>query len=174
MLLAKSLRTLLAVGFVLLVAIGCAPTATPTEIPPTPTPTPIPTTPTPLPPTATSPPRPTDTPPPEAIASKVEDVVGVWKSLFEGRVAYMHFKPDGTFNLTKAVEELSTSYVTGKFWFEGTVFHVDDELCRGPGTYEVRVLKEGDKRIQLTFVKIKDSCRERANDWRKPMIWVGP
>jgi len=168
MLLAKSLRTLLAVGFVLLVAIGCAPTATPTEIPLTPAPIT-------LPPTATSPPQPTDTPPPGAIASKVEDMVGVWKSRFVGTVAYMHFKPDGTFNLTKTVEGLeSTPYVTGKFWFEGTVFHVDDDGCHDPGTYEVRVLKEGDKPIQLTFVKIKDSCRERANDWRKPMLWVGP
>lgn len=51
MLLAKMLRTLLGVGIVVLIGIGCAPAATPTPIPPTATLTPIP-------PTATATPVP--------------------------------------------------------------------------------------------------------------------
>jgi hypothetical protein len=107
------------------------------------------------------------------IASQVEDVAGVWKSRFLGAVAYMHFKPDATFRLDESVEE-TNAYITGRFWFEGTAFHVDDNGCDDPGTYQVRVLKEGGKPIQLTFVKIKDTCPERARDWRMPVLWVEP
>ncbi len=53
MLLAKMLRTLLGIGIVILIAIGCAPAATPTPIPPIATSTPIPPTATPVPPTPT-------------------------------------------------------------------------------------------------------------------------
>jgi hypothetical protein len=127
-----------------------------------------------MPPTATSTPRPTATlAPGEVIASQVEDLVGVWESRFQGRVAYMHFKPDGRYRLDQTVEE-TNPYIKGRFWFEGTLFHADDNGCRDPGTYEVRVLKEGDKPIWLTFVKIEDTCPERARDWRTPMRWVEP
>ena len=85
----------------------------------------------------------------------------------------MHFKPDGTFRLDETVEE-TNPYVTGEFWFEGTVFHVDDNGCRDPGKYEVWVLEEGDIPVQLTFVKVKDTCPERARDWGIPMLWVEP
>jgi hypothetical protein len=87
--------------------------------------------------------------------------------------AYMHFKPDGTFLLDQTVEE-TNAYITGRFWFEGTALHVDDNGCRDTGTYQVWVLKEGDEPIQLTFVKINDTCPERARDWRMPVRWVEP
>ena len=152
------------------------PTATPTSLPPTATPTPLPptATPTTLPPTATSTPRPTATlAPSEVIASQAEDVVGVWKSRYQGVVAYMHFKPDGRFRLSLTVEE-TNAYIRGRFWFEGTVFHLDDDKCDDPGAYEVWLLKKGDKPIRLTFVKIQDTCLERARDWRTPVLWVEP
>ena len=85
----------------------------------------------------------------------------------------MHFKTDGRFRLDQTVEE-TNPYIKGRFWFEGPVFHVDDNGCDDPGTYEVRVLKEGGKPIQLTFVKIEDTCPERARDWGTPMRWVEP
>jgi len=45
--------------------------------------------------------RPTATlAPGKVIATQVEDLVGVWKSRFQGAaVAYMHFKPDGRYRL---------------------------------------------------------------------------
>jgi hypothetical protein len=169
---AAILRTVGGLVFTVLLLSACASgppeSATPTPPPPTATPTP-------LPPTATSIPRPTDTPRPGEIASKVEDVVGVWESRFQGSVAYMHFMPDGTFELTDSVGSLeSRLYVFGKFWFEGTEFRVDDSGCRDPGTYEVRVLGQEDKRIQLTFTGIKDFCLERSGDLRTPLLWAEP
>lgn len=67
MLLTQSLRTLLGVGFGLLIAIGCAPSVTPTPVPPTATPTSVlPTAmPTSVPPTAT----PTSVPPTATLAA---------------------------------------------------------------------------------------------------------
>lgn len=166
--------------FTLMFVVACASeapeSATPTPLPPTATPTSLPptATPTPLPPTATSTPRPTATlAPVEVIASQAEDVVGVWKSRFHGEVAYMHFKPGGSFRLDQTAEG-TNAYIRGRFWFEGTVFHLDDNGCDDLGVYEVWVLKEGDKPIRLTFVKIQDTCLERARDWRTPVLWVEP
>jgi hypothetical protein len=127
----------------------------------------------PLAPTATSTPQPTATPV-EIIASKVEDLVGVWKSRFGGEVAYMQYRADGTFKLARTVADLeSNPIVSGTFWFEGTVFNTFDDLC-DEGTYEVRVQKQGDKPIRLVFKEIKDPCRERSMDLKWKMLWVEP
>jgi hypothetical protein len=102
---ATKLTTISVLGFTLVLLVACAsgapepatpttlpPTATPTPLPPTATPTPLPptATPTPLPPTATPTPLPpTATPAPvESIAGQVEDLVGVWKTSYEGDAAY--------------------------------------------------------------------------------------
>lgn len=161
------------------------PTATPTPVPPSATPTPLPATatpafpppaptPTPL-PTATFTPRPTNTPPPGVLAGAVEDVVGTWESRFQSMAAFMHFRADGTFDLTETSNNAQGKpYVTGTFWFEGTELHVHDNGCAEPGIYQVWVLKEGDRSVKLTMVKLRDSCRERAGDWQKPMLWIEP
>ena len=93
----------------------------------------------------------------EVIASKVEDLIGIWKTQCMGEVAYMQFKADGTVNLASTVEELeSTPIMSGTFWFEGTGFNINDNIHYGKGIYEVRVQKEGDKPIHLSFIVIND------------------
>jgi predicted esterase len=186
----KLLRQMIGVTLVMLLLAGCgapaatpvseAPAVTPTPEPPTATFTPIPPTPTPIPPTATPTPEPpTAMPtvtvaPSEFIASKVEDVVGIWETQFMGAVAYMQYEADGTSKLTDSLENLKKGIIgiPGTFWFEGTVFHVEDAY--GEGTYEVRVQKEGDIPVHLDFVEINDPNPDRAGDLTAGMTWVAP
>ena len=75
-----------------------------------------------------------------------------------GGVAYMQFEEDGTVNLASTVETLeSAPMISGTFWFVGTGFNIDDNMSYGKGTYEVRVQKEGDKPIHLSFIIIEDA-----------------
>jgi len=110
--------------------------------------------------------------PGEFIASKVEDLVGIWETRFGGRVAYMQFEADGTLNLASTVEMLkqrATLILSGTFWFEGAVFHMKDNHVYGTGTYEVRVQKDEDKPIHLSFVVIDDPSRGRVADLTEGM-----
>lgn len=113
--------------------------------------------------------------PGEFIASKIEDLVGIWESQYMGAVAYMQYKADGTFNLAYTIEKLKTAPIAyGTFWFEGTVFNTKDNLCP-KGSYEVRVQKEGDRPIHLSFTVIDDpSCFGRVQDLPKGMTRVEP
>jgi hypothetical protein len=110
----------------------------------------------------------------EVIASKVEDLVGIWESQYMGAVAYMQFEADGTFNLASTIEKLKTDPIAyGTFWFEGTVFNTKDNLAP-KCSYEVRVQKEGDRPIHLSFTVIDEPHPPRAQDLTKGMTWVEP
>ena len=103
----------------------------------------------------------------ENIASKAEDIAGIWKMPFLGTEAHIHYKTDGTFNIAYTVEMLKgdparrSPGVSGNFWFEGTVFFTKDNASRVPGTYEVRVQKEGDTPSRLSFRAIEDPDNRR-------------
>ncbi len=147
-----------------------APAATPPPIPPTATPTPISSTATPLlisSPTATLEPD-------EIIASKVEDMIGVWTTRFGplGEDAFIEYKLDGTWVIAANIPELYTKpALSGTFWFEGTRFTTEDKLC-GPGTYEVRLKTKGKWHLQLTFLRLKDSCSPRVRNLSQGMGWI--
>ena len=166
MLLAKSLRTLLAVGFVLLVAMGCAPTATPTLVPPTATPTPVPptATPTPVPPTATPTPAPPTATPTPVLATSAKDIVGTWVGVgAEG--LYHRFNEDGTHQVGTSLQVLvAKPDVEETFRFEGTRLIFTEVKVTGlppcgpaPGIYEVHLLANGN----IKFVCIQDACKQR-------------
>jgi len=112
----------------------------------------------------------------EVIASKVEDLVGIWETRFMGAVAYMQFEADGTVKLAYTIKDMKrTQIMSGKVWFEGTVFHMDDNIDSGEGTYEVRVQKEGDRPVHLSFIAIDDAHNpNRLRDLTKGMTRVEP
>jgi hypothetical protein len=161
---AAKLRTMGLLVFTLMLFAACASAtlepATPTPLPPTSTPTPLP---------------PTATPAPvEVIATKVEDLVGIWTTRFKGEAAYLQYRADGTFRIAYTVADLvSKPAVSGTFWFEGTLFNTKDNLC-GKGTYEVRVQKGGDKPVQLSFTVVNDLCGPPVRDLRTKSRWVEP
>ncbi len=112
--------------------------------------------------------------PGELIASKIKDIVGIWKTQHKGAVAYMRYDADGTSKLAESLDDLSKGIiiVPGTVWFEGDVLHVKDSY--GQGTYRVRVRKEGNTPARLTFIKIDDPNTYRSQDMAAGMTWVAP
>jgi hypothetical protein len=92
-----------------------------------------------------------------------------------GGEAYLQYNADGTFNLATTTDRFeSFPIASGTFWFEGTVFHTKDNLGTGTGTYEIRVQKEGDQPVRLSFSVIDDPDSDRAKDLATGMSWVEP
>ncbi len=108
--------------------------------------------------------------PGEFVASKPEDIVGIWETWFGGDIAYMRYNADGTSILASTLDALQNNYgVHGRFWFVGTVLHVEDKNSKGTGTYEIRVKTEGDTHVYLSFRVIEDPVRARAQDYERGM-----
>lgn len=62
------------------------------------------------------------------IATRIENLVGVWKTYFRGIKAYMQYAPDGTCWLAYNRENLqSFPLVAGRVWFEGNVYYQQDQ-----------------------------------------------
>src|SRR5262249_23714305 len=105
------------------------------------------------------------------IATKPEDIAGVWKQFLIGPVfkapggmAYIRFNPDGTMHLGDSIENTAkaeTSYASGTFSFDGQVVTYGAVVgapspCDVPPQYQLRVLKYGDKPVALRYVAIND------------------
>lgn len=124
------------------------------------------------------------------IATKAEDIAGVWKQYLQGpffnapgEVAYIRFNADGTLSLADSIENTAKpfqNYPTGTFKFEGqnwsTPLILNDGV-QAPCTletdaYQVRVMMYGDKPVALQFVFISDGCAGRISDYSQPLIWV--
>ena len=116
-------------------------------------------------------PTPTPLPP---MATRMEDLVGIWTARFGGEPAYMQYKVDGTFILAKSIADLANNPITsGKVWFEGSTFYARDPLCDGDGAYHVLLDKENGAPV-LKFQWVKDLCRERTRDLKWAMRKVEP
>ena len=111
--------------------------------------------------------------PGEFIASKIEDIAGIWEGQIPGGVGYRQFEVDGTLKVARSLADLKKGviFARGKVWFEGTVLYLEDPL--GQGKYEVRVQKEGNTPTRLTFILIDDKVTLRAQTLTKGMTWVG-
>lgn len=125
------------------------------------------------------------TPSGPTLASKIEDLVGVWHRTELAAVeVYIEFKEDGTCRFATVPDsELELHpLMGGEFWFEGTQLHwkVFDAVgtwraClaedRQVGIYQVELLPNGN----LKFVKIEDKCGDRfwvlVEKFKKPTEW---
>jgi hypothetical protein len=120
----------------------------------------------------------------DLIATKAEDIAGVWKQYLSGPdldplggTAYMHYHADGTFILTDSVENTVKIYRAGTFTFDGPqlVFAAITQApapCNGPGVFQIRVLKYDDKPVALRYVAISDTCTGRLQDVSQAAVWV--
>ncbi|MCP4397627.1 MAG: hypothetical protein GY801_10055 [bacterium] len=105
----------------------------------------------------------------EFIATKLEEIVGIWKTQLRGMPAYIQYGTDGTSRLAFGLENLQTTpLLKGKIWFEGNIFHQqnDDPVYSEdvPGKYEIRVHKEEGIPVSLSFRVIDDANKIRSND----------
>jgi len=129
------------------------------------------------------------TSPCDLIATKAEDIVGVWKQYLNnpvlnalGGVAYIRYNADGTYNIADSVENTVKpfkNYPAGTFKFDGAQFIIAaipgaPAPCDGPGVFQLRVLKYGDKPVALRYVVISDTCFPRLQDLSQALVWVAP
>ena len=125
----------------------------------------------------------------DLIATKVEDIVGVWKQYLlapffnaPSGMAYVRINADGTFNLADSIEHSAkpeTSYASGTFTFDGQELTYGAVVgapppCDTPPRYQMRILKYGDKPVALRQVVISDPCIGRTVDVSQALIWVAP
>ena len=107
----------------------------------------------------------------EFIASKVEDIAGMWSFSYLGMSYRIRFLSNGM--IKSGPEDDPDKYLHGKFRFEGTIFHVEDPTC-GPGTYQANVILQDGQNYKLYFTVIEDTCRDRINEMKKGYTWVSP
>jgi hypothetical protein len=119
-------------------------------------------------------PAPTATVAPEVLASKAEDVIGVWlgRHYHSDIEIHVEYTKEGTFR-RMVVSEIDKNRLSdqGKFWLEGTQLKLESaggrcltqkgEALTCIGTYQVYVTKEGDKPVKLRFVAVEDKDYDR-------------
>jgi hypothetical protein len=106
--------------------------------------------------------------PEETSALNVEDIVGIWSGRAMTESGYHKFYPDGTFTVAWNINDLEENpAVKAEYWFEDTVFHVNDGC--GHGKYEIDMQNEGEGPDKLKFKVIEDPCTTRTNDWKSGM-----
>jgi hypothetical protein len=119
-------------------------------------------------------------PPPEKVSEPVsdevnvtgiEEMIGIWSGRAMGDAGYHKFNQDGTFTVAWNFGDLEDNpSVTAEYWFEESVFHVNDGC--GHGLYEVKIQKNEDRAAKLIFSLIEDPCDTRIKDWKSGMRWV--
>lgn len=107
----------------------------------------------------------------EFIASKVEDIAGMWSFGYLGTPYRIRFLSNGM--IKSGPEDDPDKYLHGKFTFKGTIFYVEDPTC-GPGTYEAHVIQRNGQNYKLYFTVLEDACRDRVNEMKKGYNWVNP
>lgn len=112
------------------------------------------------------------------IVTQPKDIAGFWKFSAAGVPWHIDFHPDGKV-YSNRVESKDKAWESN-FWFEGSVFHLEDLACspdgkqRTQGTYEAHVVQEDEHNYKLYFKPIEEPCKDRINEMKKGYIWVGP
>ncbi len=117
------------------------------------------------------------------VASKAEDVVGLWNSCCDhGNTLFFKYNPDGTIQIAQpngldAIKNTKNG-VVNKFWFDGTVFHIQDindptSPCADmEGTYKLTVTQLDGQNSELKFEVINEPCKDRKLLLSKITHWV--
>jgi hypothetical protein len=123
------------------------------------------------------------------IATKGEDIVGVWIQYLgsprfnaPGGIAYIRYNADGTYNIGDSVENTakpSKGYPSGTYTFDNGEFIIGPAVGAPPPCdiaphYQLRILKYGDKPVGLRYVPISEGCPTRMEDLSQALVWVAP
>ncbi|CAG0943245.1 hypothetical protein ANRL1_01259 [Anaerolineae bacterium] len=128
--------------------------------------------------------KPTAAPDGEVMATKNEDVLGVWLMIspptdhLYPAEHHIEHAADGARNsiIISGIWKGEKTY--GKFWFEGGLFKTqyNQGVGQGPsiGVYQVYVTKQGGKSVQLRFVAVDDPLDRKMRMTYKPLSRVEP
>jgi len=121
----------------------------------------------------------------DLIATKPDDIVGVWSLYFQSQPAFIRFNLNGTWMLGNSVEstaDANSAYASGTYNFDdagiftsvftGAPLDVVPRECQA-GQYLLRVIKVGGQPVALNHALIKDCFVNRQTDWGYTMLWVG-
>jgi len=124
------------------------------------------------------------------LATKPDDVVGVWKQYSGnpafasvGNMAFLRINLDGTFALGATIEGTRASAMTlphGTYRFEGSrmILSVQGIPPNMPecakAIHEVRVLRLGNQPVALSYTMLEDTCKPRIADLSQAVIFVSP
>ncbi len=128
-------------------------------------------------------PKPTVALSPEALATKAEDVVGVWlvKLIDNSGEANLEFTAKGTYTIKGVRGDATGAMIdSGKFKVEGGQLKFEpDGGCLDVqgnsvspciGVYQVYVAKQGDKPALLRFVAVEDKANDRKRTFDKKQL----
>ncbi len=115
----------------------------------------------------------------DKIATKAEDMVGVWAVYFLGEPSFVRFNADGTYVYGATAEGTSTvtaDLPSGTSSFDGdgmwtTTFDPLPE-CK-TGRYRVRVILVGGKPSALNLGLVEDCFNLRSSDYGFTMLRIG-
>jgi hypothetical protein len=116
----------------------------------------------------------------DMIATKAEDMLGVWSVYFNGEPAFLRFNADGTWVTGNTAESTSAASVEGypagtsSFDADGvwTTLYTPLPNCQS-GRYLVRVIMVGGKPVALNLALIEDCFAPRQSDYGYTMLRVG-
>ncbi len=116
----------------------------------------------------------------DVIATKAEDMVGVWSVYFGGDPAFIRFNADGTWVTGNTLESTSAASVDGypagtsSFDADGVWSTLYTPLpdCQA-GRYRVRIIMVGGKPVALNLGLVEDCFAPRQSDYGFTMLRAG-
>ncbi|MBA3867859.1 MAG: hypothetical protein H0X30_01755 [Anaerolineae bacterium] len=116
----------------------------------------------------------------DIIATKAEDMVGVWAVYFGGKPAFLRFNADGTWVTGNTAESTSAASVEGypagtsSIDADGVWTTLDTLLpnCQS-GRYLVRVIMVGGQPVALNLALVEDCFAPRQSDYGYTLLRVG-
>lgn len=122
----------------------------------------------------------------DVIATRAEDIEGVWSVYFNAGPAFIRYNPDGTWVIGDTIESTAAvavqGYPSGTYSFDdnglftsfdpNTPGELMPEECRG-AHYQLRVIKVGGQPVALNHAVRDDCFAPRRTDWAYTMLWAG-
>src|SRR5215207_4288089 len=115
----------------------------------------------------------------DMIATKAEDMVGVWSVYFNAEPAFLRFNADGTWVTGNTAESTSAAsvegYPAGTSTFEDgvwTTLYTPLPECQS-GRYLVRVIMVGGQPVALNLALVEDCFPPRQSDYGYTLLRVG-
>ena len=116
----------------------------------------------------------------DMLATKPEDIVGIWTVYFNAEPAFIRYNADGTWLIADTAAHTDAAsvkgYPSGTYSFDdkGVFTSLDTTLPEGctAGHYLLRVIKVVGQPVALNHAVLDDCFVPRRTDWAYTLLWV--